>query len=83
MKIAILSAADVSGWYGATLMERGHKVIFGPFGHVATSVATMVEEEIDGVLILSDDDDNLEEIAALFARTTGRPVWRNLTEIPR
>ena len=30
----------------------------------------MVKEEIDGVLILSDDDDN----AALFTRTTGRPV---------
>ena len=74
MKLAILSAADVSGWYGATLMERGHKVMFGPFGHVETAVATMVKEEIDGVLILSDDDDNAEEIAALFTRTTGRPV---------
>jgi hypothetical protein len=31
MKIAILSAADVSSWYGATLMERGHQITFGPF----------------------------------------------------
>ena len=83
MNIAILSAADVSGWYGATLMERGHKVTFGPFGHVSTSVAKMIEDGIDGVLILTEDDDNLEEIAALFTRTTGRPIWRNLTEIPR
>jgi hypothetical protein len=83
MKIAILSAAEVSGWYGATLMERGHSVIFGPFGHVATSVGQMVREGIDGVLILTEDDDNLNEIAASFTRETGKPVWRDLTEIPR
>jgi hypothetical protein len=83
MKISILSAADVSGWYGATLMERGHKVTWGPYGHVPTSVASMIEEGIDGVLILNDEDDNFEEIAARFTKETGRPVWRNLTEIPR
>jgi uncharacterized protein YbjT (DUF2867 family) len=83
MKIAILSAADVFGWYGATLMERGHKITFGPFGHVPTAVASMIEDGIEGVLILTDDDDNLEEIAARFTKATGRPVWRNLTEIPR
>jgi hypothetical protein len=83
MKIAILSAADVSGWYGATLMERGHKVMFGPFGHVATSVRQMIREGIDGVLILTGDDENLNEIASAFTRETGRPVWRDLTEIPR
>lgn len=83
MKIAILSAADVSGWYAATLMERGHETIIGPFGHVPTAVASMITDKIDGVLILTDDDENLEEIAARFTRETGRPVWRNLTEIPR
>jgi hypothetical protein len=31
----------------------------------------------------TDDDDNLEEIAARFTRATGRPVWRNLTDILR
>jgi hypothetical protein len=82
MKIAILSAADVSGWYGATLMERGHKIIFGPFGHVPTAVATMIKDGIEGVLILTDDDENLEEIAARFTKATGRPIWRNPTEIP-
>jgi hypothetical protein len=66
MKIAILPAADVSGWYGATLMERGHKVIFGPFGYVPGAVASMIKDGIDGVLILTDDDENLEEIAARF-----------------
>ena len=83
MKIAILSASDVSSMYAVTLMERGHQIMFGPFGHVPTSVETMIKDGIDGVLILTDDDDNLEEIAARFTRATGRPVWRNLTEIPR
>ena len=31
MRIAILSAADVSSWYDATLLERGHEIMFGPF----------------------------------------------------
>lgn len=83
MKIAILSAAEVSGWYGATLMERGHEVSFGPFGHVPTAVETMIQDKIEGVLILTSTDDSLEEIAARFTRATGRPVWRDLTEIPR
>ena len=64
MKIAILSAGEVSGMYAVTLIQRGHEVMFGPFGHV-------------------DDDENLREIAERFTRETGRPVWRNLTEIPR
>ena len=83
MKIAILSAADVSSWYGVTLMERGHEIMLGPFGHVPTAVAAMIKDGIEGVLILTDDDENLKEIAARFTRETGRPVWRNLTEIPR
>ncbi|MCS3764956.1 hypothetical protein [Bradyrhizobium centrosematis] len=83
MKIAILSAADVSGWYGATLMERGHSVMFGPFGHVSTAVKQMIRDGVDGVLILSEEDENSNEIASCFTRETGRPVWRDLTEIPR
>jgi hypothetical protein len=83
MKIAILSAADVSGRYAATLMDRGHKIAIGPFGHVSTAVASMIKDGIEGVLILTDDDENLEEIAARFTKATGRPIWRNLTEIPR
>ena len=83
MKIAILSDADVSSWYAGTLVERGHEIMFGPFGHLPTAVATMIKDGIDGVLILTDDDENLKEIAARFTRETGRPVWRNLTETPR
>jgi len=76
MKVAVLSTAEVSSWYGATLMERGHEIIFGPFGHVPTAVRSMIEDGVDGVLILTDDDENSEEIAASFTRATGRPVWR-------
>ncbi|WP_426615791.1 hypothetical protein [Bradyrhizobium sp. McL0616] len=83
MKIAILSAADVAGLYTATLMERGHEITIGPFGHAPTAVDGMIEDGIEGVLILSDNDENLDEIAARFTRATGRPIWRNLTEIPR
>ena len=61
----------------------GHEIMFGPFGHVPTAVAALIKDGIDGVLILTDDDENLKEIAARFARETGRPVWRDLTEIPR
>ena len=83
MNIAILSAADVSSWYAGTLVERGHEIMFGPFGHDPTAVDTMIKDGIDGVLILTDDDENLKEIAARFTRATGRPVLRDLTEIPR
>ena len=83
MKIAILSASDVSSMYAVTLMERGHKIMFGPFGHAPTAVRSMIEDGVDGVLILTDDDDNLKEIAARFTKETGRPIWRDLTEIPR
>jgi hypothetical protein len=83
MKIAILSAANVSSWYAATLMARGHEITVGPFGHVPTAVDSMIEDGIEGVLILTNNDENLEEIAARFTRATGRPIWRNLTEIPR
>jgi hypothetical protein len=83
MKIAILSPAIVS-WFGATLVERGHQITFGPFGRdISTAVDSMITDGIEGVLIVTVSDETLEEIAARFSRATGRPVWRNLTEIPR
>jgi hypothetical protein len=51
-------------------MERGHEIMFGPFGHVPTAVDFMIEDGIEGVLILTDDDENLKEIAARFTRET-------------
>ena len=63
-------------------MERGHEIQIGPFGHVPTSVRRMIKDGIDGVLILTDEEKNFKEIAARFTKQTGRPVWRELTEIP-
>ena len=63
-------------------MKRGHEIQFGPFGHVPRSVRGMIKDAIDGVVILTDEDENLKEIAARFTEETGRPVWRELTEIP-
>jgi hypothetical protein len=74
MKIAILSPSDVASWYAATLMERGHQITIGPFGHVPTAVSRMLKDGIDGVLILTDDDDNLQEIAARRLATASEPV---------
>jgi len=81
MKIAILSSANVADWYAATLLERGHQLMFVE-GHQPTSVDAMISEKADGILILKDGDEFYEEIASRFTRVTGRPVWRNLTDIP-
>jgi len=43
----------------------------------------MILEEVEGILILNDGDETYDEIASRFMRATGRPVWRNLTDIPR
>jgi hypothetical protein len=82
MKIAILSPADVSGLYAAPLKERGHTITIARVRDVPTAVAGMINEGIEGVLILTDNDANWEEIAATFTKATGRPIWRNLAEIP-
>ena len=83
MNISILSQADVSSMYAATLIKRGHGVMYGPYGDAETAVVVMIEHGIDGVLILTDEDENFTEIAERFSRETGRPIWRNLTDIPR
>ena len=82
MKIAILSSADVAGWYFATLLQRAHQAIFVG-GHPPSAVDQIILEAVEGILILSDDDEMYDEIASRFTQATGRPVWRNLTDIPR
>ena len=82
MKIAILSSADVAGWYSATLMQYGHQTLFVD-GHPLSAVGQMILEGVEGILILSNSDEMYDEIASRFTRATGRPVWRNLTDIPR
>jgi len=41
----------------------------------------MILEGVEGLLILSNGDEMYDEIASRF--TGARPVWRNLTDIPR
>jgi hypothetical protein len=82
MKIAILSSADVAGWYSATLMKHGHQTIFVD-GHPPSAVDQLILEAVEGTLILSNSDEIYDEIASRFTRATGRPVWRYLTDIPR
>jgi hypothetical protein len=54
LKIAILSSADVAGWYFATLLQRGHQAIFVG-GHPPSAVDQMILEAVEGILILSDE----------------------------
>jgi len=76
LKIAILSTAEVGSWYFATLLQRGHEPMFVE-GHPPTSVKQMIQDGVDGILILSEGDDIHEEIASQFARATGyRPSSR-------
>lgn len=58
-----------------------HEITIGPFGHVPTAVSSMIEDEI--TLILPDGDGKFGGDGARFTRATGRPIWRNLTEIPQ
>jgi hypothetical protein len=82
LKIAILSSADVAGWYFATLLQHGHQAIFVG-GHPPSAVDQMILEAVEGILILSNGDEMYDEIASRFTQATGRPVWRYLTDIPR
>jgi hypothetical protein len=52
-------------------------------GHPPSAVDQMILEGVEGILILSNGDEMYDEIASRFARATGRPVWHNLTDIPR
>ena len=79
MKIAILSHKDVSGWYAAVLMERGHQIVISGGGAIhAPGLKPYLE--CDGCLLLGDDED-LREIAD-YMEASGKSVWRTLTDIP-
>jgi hypothetical protein len=79
MKIAVLGYKEVSSWYVATLMERGHEVTISGGGAIhATGLQPYLE--CDGCLLLSDEPDLLE--IAHYMEASGKKVWRQLTEIP-
>jgi hypothetical protein len=78
MRIAILSYKDVSSWYAATLMERGHEVDI--HGGGAIDVALKEYLDCDGCLLLGDEPDLLE--IADYMEASGKKVWRELSDIP-
>jgi len=79
MKIAVLAHPDVSGWYAATLMERGHEVTIAGGGAIhAPGLKGYLE--CDGCLLLSDEPFMLE--IADYMETFGKKIWRQLADIP-
>lgn len=79
MKIAILSHADVAGYYAATLMERGHEVAISGGGAIhAPGLKPYLE--CDGGLLLGDESDLLE--IADYMEASGKKVWRQLGDVP-
>src|SRR5215510_12076835 len=85
MKILLLVSRDVSTYYSASLMQRGHQIIAhggGAFENPTASMPPIKEYmECDGCLLLSDDLQMIK-IADHFA-DIGKPVWRSLADVPR
>jgi hypothetical protein len=79
MKIAVLSHKEVRSWYAATLLQRGHEVTISGGGaiHAAGLKGYL---ECDGCLLLGDEPDLLE--IAHYMEASGKPIWRNLADIP-
>ena len=79
MNIMILSYAYTSGWYAATLMERGHLVtMFG--GGLVSNLFEQVED-YDGCLLLGTEPELLDFADVFEAKA--KKVWHELTDIPR
>jgi hypothetical protein len=86
MKILLLVSRDVSAYYSAKLMLRGHKIITHDRG-VARSEkpadwmpAITQYRECDGCLLVSDDP-QMRGIANWFGNS-GKPVWHRLADVP-
>jgi hypothetical protein len=85
MKILVLVSSDVSTYYSASLMQRGHQIIAhggGAFENPAGFIPPIKEYmDCDGCL-LSSDDPQMIKIADHFT-DVGKPVWRSLADVPR
>src|SRR5262249_2565959 len=85
MKILLLVSRDVSAYYSAKLMLRGHRIITHrgvsrsekPADWIPTINQYM---ECDGCLLVSDDP-QLRGIAAWFGNS-GKPIWHHLVDVP-
>ena len=80
MKILLLVNSDVSTYYSASLLQRGHRIIAHDSGGFENPP---IKEymDCDGCLLFSDDPQMIK-IADHFAET-GKPVWRSLADVPR
>jgi hypothetical protein len=85
MKILVLVSSDVSTYYSASLMQRGHQIIAhggGAFENPAGFIPPIKEYmDCDGCLLFSDDPQMIK-IADHFT-DVGKPVWRSLADVPR
>ncbi len=85
MKILLLVSGDVSTYYSASLMQRGHQIVAHGGGAVENPAGFMlpIKEymDCDGCLLLSEDPQMIK-IADHFA-DVGKPVWRSLADVPR
>ena len=86
MKILLLVSDDVSAYYSASLMQRGHQIITLDRG-VSRSEnpadwmpAINQYMECDGCLLVSDDP-QMRGIADWFGNS-GKPVWHHLADVP-
>jgi hypothetical protein len=80
MKIAVLCQADVGGYYAASLMQRGHKVILSGGGAIhAPGLKPYME--CDGCLLIGTDEHSKE--IADYMEMSGKPVWRDLADVPK
>jgi len=86
MKILLLVSHDVSAYYSAALMLRGHQIITHDRGVSRSenpadwTPAITQYRECDGCLLVSDDP-QMRGIANWFGNS-GKPVWNRLADVP-
>jgi hypothetical protein len=86
MKILLLVSDDVSAYYSASLVQRGHQIITHGRGVSRSEEpadwmpAIKQYMECDGCLLVSDDP-QMRGIADWFGNS-GKPVWHHLADVP-
>jgi len=86
MKILLLVSDDVSAYYSAALMLRGHQIITHDRGVSRSensadwTAAIKQYMERDGCLLISDDP-QMRGLADWFGNS-GKPVWHKLADVP-
>ena len=88
MRVLLLLRSDPGGYYGASLLMRGHSIVQhgggGPLFHDPDKFVAARQDylrDCDACLLIGDHPELLE-IADHFA-DTGKPVWHNLADVPR